>query len=113
VLCDCCGVRGEKLLTVSPLSNHPRGIVISVRAVPRAGRSGIAGTRGDALLVRLAATPVEGAANEELITVLARALHVPKRGLSLIAGERARDKRVLVEGVALADVEARLSDILR
>lgn len=95
------------------LTSHQRGVVIAVRAIPRAGRSGIAGTRGDALLVRLAAAPVEGAANEELIALLARALDLPRRQVSVIAGDRARDKRVLVEGTAIADVEARLSTILK
>jgi hypothetical protein len=91
----------------------PRGVVITVRAVPRAGRSGIAGVRAGALLVRLAAAPVEGAANAELIEVLASALRVPKRQLSVIAGERGRDKRVLVEAASLGEVGSRLSDILR
>jgi uncharacterized protein len=93
-------------------AQHPLGVTIAVRAVPRAGRSGIAGTRGDALLVRLAAAPVDGAANDELIAVLAKALDLPKRRLSVVAGERARDKRVLVQGASLAEVQARLSDIL-
>lgn len=94
------------------LTPTPRGVVIAVRAVPRAGRSGIAGIRAGALLVRLAAAPVEGAANDELIAVLARALDVPRRQLSVISGERGRDKRVLVEGTALSDIDKRLSDIL-
>jgi uncharacterized protein (TIGR00251 family) len=97
----------------TPVSQHARGAVISVRAVPRAGRSGIAGTRGDALLVRLAAAPVDGAANEELIAVLSRALDIPKRQFTVVAGERARDKRVLVEGASRARLEAQLSTILR
>ena len=94
------------------LTPHARGVVVTVRAIPRAGRSGIAGTRGDALLIRLAAAPVDGAANDELIGVLAKILDVPKRHISVIAGDHARDKRVLVTGVSVADVEARLSTIL-
>ena len=50
-----------------------------MRVIPRAGKSGLAGTRGDALLVRLQSPPVDGAANEELIAVLAEALGVSKR----------------------------------
>jgi uncharacterized protein (TIGR00251 family) len=80
--------------------------------MPRSGRSGIAGLRGDALLVRVAAAPVEGAANEELVAVLAKALDLPRRQLTVIAGERARDKRVLIEGAALAEIQTRLSNIL-
>jgi uncharacterized protein YggU (UPF0235/DUF167 family) len=87
-------------------------VVVSVRAIPRAGRSGIAGLRGAALLVRLAAAPVEGAANGELVAVLAKALDLPKRRFSVIGGEHARDKRVLVEGLTVPESEARLSTIL-
>ena len=84
------------------------GVVIDVRVVPRSGRSGVAGTRNDALLVRLNAPPVEGAANAELIEVIATALGVPKRAVALVAGERSRQKRVKVAGIALGEAEARL-----
>ena len=73
--------------------------IIDVRVIPRAGKSGIAGMRGDALLVRLHAAPVDGAANAELIEVLAEALDVPKRAVSIASGERSRQKRVRIEGV--------------
>lgn len=72
---------------------------MDVRVIPRAGKSGIAGMRGDALLVRLNAAPVDGAANAELIEVLAEALGVPKRAVSIASGERSRQKRVRIEGV--------------
>ena len=54
-----------------PLAETPAGVSFRVRVVPRAGRTGVAGTRGDALLVRLAAAPVDGAANDALIAMLA------------------------------------------
>ena len=86
----------------------PEGVIISVRVIPRAGKSGVAGTRGGALLVRLTAPPVEGAANAELIEVLASALGVPKRRVSIVSGEHARQKRVRVAGIDAATAEARL-----
>ena len=80
------------------------GVVLDVRVIPRAGKSGIAGTRNDALLVRLNAAPVDGAANAELVELLAHALGVPRRNVTLIAGERSRAKRVRVRGVTVEDV---------
>jgi uncharacterized protein (TIGR00251 family) len=77
--------------------------------IPRAGRSGLAGTRDGALLVRLNAPPVEGAANEELIEVLVDALNVPKRAVAIISGERSRTKRVRVTGLAAARARELLS----
>lgn len=82
--------------------------IIDVRVIPRAGKSGIAGMRGDALLVRLHAAPVDGAANAELIEVLAEALGVPKRAVSIASGERSRQKRVRVEGVTIDFVDSKL-----
>jgi len=84
------------------------GIVIHVRVIPRAGKSGISGTRDGALLVRLNAAPVEGAANAELIDVLADALDVPKRAVAIISGDRSRQKRVRVDGVTVAYAASRL-----
>ena len=82
--------------------------IIDVRVIPRAGKSGIAGMRGDALLVRLHAAPVDGAANAELIEVLADALGVPKRAVSIVSGERSRQKRVRVEGVTSEFIDSKL-----
>ena len=79
-------------------------VIIDVRVVPRAGKSGIAGTRDGALLVRLNALPVDGAANAELIQLFAKALGIPKRSVTIVSGERSRNKRVSVAGVTEADV---------
>lgn len=86
------------------ITRTPDGVVIDVRVIPRAGRSGVAGMRDGALLVRLNAPPVEGAANVELIAVVAKALGVPKRAVSIAAGERSRLKRVRVAGVGAEEV---------
>ena len=52
--------------------------------------------RGGALLVRLNAAPVDGAANAELIEVLSDVFDVPKRAVSIVSGERNRQKRVRI-----------------
>jgi len=68
----------------------------------------VAGLRDGALLVRLAAAPVDGAANLELIDLIARALHVAKRDVTIVSGERSRRKRVRIAGMNAADVVDRL-----
>lgn len=87
-------------------------MILSVRVIPRSPRSRIDGRRGDALLVRLAAPPVDGAANEALIDLLSREFRVPKRQVSILSGATSRDKRVELDGLDATDGEARLSDIL-
>jgi uncharacterized protein (TIGR00251 family) len=81
---------------------------VQVRVIPRAGRSQVAGRRDGALLIRLAAPPVDGAANDELVALLSRLLDIPKRSIAIVSGERARTKRVRIEGLSLDDVHRRL-----
>jgi hypothetical protein len=90
------------------IASTPTGIVLFVRVISRASKSAIDGTRGDALLVRLKAPPVDGAANAELIRVIAAALDVPARNVSIASGEHARQKRVAVTGIDRAQAESRL-----
>jgi hypothetical protein len=86
------------------------GVIIDVRVIPRASKSGMAGVRENAVLVRLSAPPVEGAANAELIEVLADAFDVPKRAITIVSGDRSRQKRVRIDGVSLAHAVSRLPD---
>jgi uncharacterized protein len=58
-----------------------------------------------ALRVRLHAPPVDGAANDALVTFLADALHVPRRGVRIVTGVTSRTKTVEVDGVSPSDVE--------
>jgi uncharacterized protein (TIGR00251 family) len=78
------------------------GISFAVRVIPRAGRSAIGGTRDGALIVRVNAAPVDGAANDELIEMLASALRVPRRSVVIVSGERGRLKRIQVSGIDAA-----------
>ena len=83
---------------------------LEIRVIPRAGRSGFAGLRDGALLVKLAAAPVDGAANAELIALLAKTLKIPKRDITIVSGERSRSKRVRVAGLDRDQVLAKLVD---
>jgi uncharacterized protein (TIGR00251 family) len=90
------------------IEDSPGGAVLALKVIPRAGRTALAGTRGDAILVRLAAAPVDGGANDALLAFLAEILEVPKARLTLIAGSHSRSKRVKVAGVTAEAVRSRL-----
>jgi uncharacterized protein (TIGR00251 family) len=75
------------------------GVELDVRVIPRARRTEIAGTRDDALLVRVAAPPVEGAANDAVLDLLAGECHVPRRAVRLVGGKSSRHKRIAIDGV--------------
>jgi uncharacterized protein (TIGR00251 family) len=84
------------------------GVIVDVRVIPRAGKRGIAGVRDNAVLIRLLAPPVEGAANAELVEVIAEALGVAKRAVAIVSGDTSRRKRVRINGVTLAHAVSRL-----
>jgi uncharacterized protein (TIGR00251 family) len=89
---------------------RPDGIAIAVRVTPRSSRDIFAAGTDDHFAARLAAPPVEGAANEALIALVAKAFGVPKRAVTLVAGETARLKRLAITGDAalLAKIAASL-----
>jgi uncharacterized protein len=85
------------------------GTEIRVHVVPGSSRPGVAGFHGEAVRIRLGARPVEGAANRELLERLAEALGVRPAALTLEAGTRGRDKRVIVRGLPPDVVRQRLA----
>jgi uncharacterized protein (TIGR00251 family) len=75
-------------------------LAFRVRVVPRASISQIVGEHDGALRVRIAAPPVDGAANEELVLTLARAFNVPRNAIEITAGHNSKLKHVNVRGAS-------------
>ncbi len=84
------------------------GAIITVQAVPRAARDAIQGLHGDALKIRLHAPPVDGKANEALISFLSKTLDIPKGNITLKSGANQRRKIISIRGISKAEVEKRL-----
>jgi uncharacterized protein (TIGR00251 family) len=81
---------------------------LDIRVTPRASRSRIDGVRDGRLIVRVTAPPVDSAANAAVIALLAAALDVPKRQISIAHGETSRNKSVEITGLSDEQVRARL-----
>jgi uncharacterized protein (TIGR00251 family) len=84
------------------------GALILVQVKARARRSAVLGQRNGLLQVALAAPPIDGRANDELLRLLAETLGVAKSRLELFRGGAARIKQVLARGVAASEASARL-----
>lgn len=84
------------------------GVVFAVRVTPRASRSRVQGVVEGTLKVAVAAPPVDGAANERLIEVLAKTLGVSRSRVELQAGQHSRSKRVRVHGLSAIELRERL-----
>jgi len=72
-------------------------VIIEVRVIPRARKTEFGGERDGRMVVRLAAPPVEGAANAALIEFLATHFGVPRNRIRILSGERSRNKRVEIQ----------------
>lgn len=91
------------------LQAGPDGVQIALRIQPRASRTEIVGVLGDALKVRVAAPPVDDAANAALLRFLADRLDCPRGAVQLLRGRSARRKVVAIHGVDAATVAERLT----
>jgi uncharacterized protein len=83
-------------------------MLITVRVIPRSSRNALAWEQGT-LKARLTAPPVDGAANAALINLLAERLSVPRRNISIVRGETARQKMLEIADLTPDEVERRLS----
>jgi len=88
------------------ITSTTEGVALTVRVIPRARHTEITGERDGALLVRVAAPPVEGAANEALIGFFTSALRIPRRAVRIVSGDRGRQKRLAFDGVTLEQIRA-------
>jgi uncharacterized protein (TIGR00251 family) len=86
---------------LSPLAAASDGVRLRVRVQPRASRSELMGVRGDELKVRVAAPPMDGAANEALVRLLADRIGVAPSSVTIRGGAWSRSKTVVVSGVTL------------
>ena len=84
-------------------------LTFAVRVVPRASLSKIVGEHDGALRVRIAAPPVAGAANRELIKVLAKSFRLPQNAIEIVAGANSKSKTVRIQGANAARLREFLS----
>lgn len=90
------------------LSETPTGVRLEIEVKVRASKSRVLGIKAERLSVALAAAPVDGEANQELIDTLAAHFELPRRQVRLVSGERSRRKLVELSGLSAADVLERL-----
>ncbi len=82
------------------------GVSFAVRVIPRSSKSEVIGEHDDALKVKLASPPVDGAANAELVKILAKELGVAKSSIAIVSGESSKTKQLRIDGVTAAEIAA-------
>ena len=86
-------------------TQRDRALTFAVRVVPRASRSELSGEHDGALRVRIAAPPVEGAANRELTRLLAKSFQLPQKAVEIVSGANSKNKIVRLHGADAAKLE--------
>jgi uncharacterized protein (TIGR00251 family) len=98
-------------MTMPPfLRAQADGVLLSVKVQPRASANEIGEALGAELRIRVTAPPVEAAANEALIKLLAQQLHCPRNRVDIVRGHTSRHKTVRILGLAPADVVQKLGE---
>ncbi len=78
----------------------------TVRVLPRASKTWIAGEHNGTLKVRIGSPPVDGAANAELIKLIAKSLGVAKSDVEIVGGQTSRTKRIRINGGTAGEIES-------
>ena len=82
---------------------------LAIKAIPNAPRNAVAGWMGDTLKIKVHAPALEGRANDELCEFLAETLDLLHRAVTLLQGDKSRQKLVQIDGLSLDEVKARLT----
>lgn len=99
----------EPSMLESAIVQHGAGVRIAVKVIPRSPRNQVSGCRDGRLLLRVTAPPVDSAANEAVVALLAEALDVPRRQITIAAGQTSRQKLIDVQSIAAGVARARLA----
>lgn len=85
-----------------------KSCTLAVKAIPNAPRSEVVGWLGDALKVKIHAPALDGRANDALCEFLAETFSLPKRAVTLVQGDKSRQKWVRIAGLSRAEIEHRI-----
>jgi len=95
------------------LSPAKGGVTLKIRVIPRASKSGFCGVMDGALKARVAAPPVDGAANQELERMLAKLFGVPKSAVTIVAGQASKIKKAQALGITVEQAADMLAALPR
>ncbi len=93
-----------------PINDHPLGATFAVRVHPRAARTAITGTVGDALKISVSAPPLEDRANAAVVEFFCGIFSTPSAAVQVVAGDRSRNKVIRIAGRSAAELQQRLRE---
>ncbi len=95
------------------LRESKKGLTFDIQVIPHASRVELAGVQEGAFRVKVTAPPVEGAANEACIKLLAKELGLKKSQMEITSGVKSRKKTVLIKDINKAELETKINNIFK
>ncbi|MCX5850275.1 MAG: DUF167 domain-containing protein [Deltaproteobacteria bacterium] len=91
------------------LRESKNGLTFNIQVIPHASRAEISDVQDGALKIKVTAPPVEGAANEACIKLLAKELGLKKSQMEILSGAKSRRKTILVKNINKSDLELKIN----
>jgi len=91
------------------LRSQPGGVFLSVKVQPRASRNDVGGLHGSELKVAVTAPPVDSAANQAVVELIAEILGLPRRAVTLVRGQTSRRKILRLDGLTAEEAAAKIT----
>ena len=95
------------------LRESKKGLTFDIQVIPHASRAEIAGVQEGAFKVKVTAPPVEGAANDACIKLLAKELGLKKSQMEISSGAKSRKKTVMIKDISKAELETKINNICK
>lgn len=95
----------------TPFHPHASGTLVDIVVQPRASTSEITGVHDGVVRLRIAAPPVDGAANSAVIALMSKTLHIRKSEMQIVSGHSGRRKRLLIRGLDVDVVQRALTSV--
>ena len=95
------------------LKESKKGLTFDIQVIPHASRAEIVGVQDGALKIKVTVPPVEGAANEACIKLLAKELGLKKSQLEIASGAKSRKKTIMVKDISKVELETKINNICK
>jgi uncharacterized protein (TIGR00251 family) len=101
------------LAGIFQIKEFKNGLTFQVQVIPRASQAQLVGVQEGMLKIKVTALPVEGAANEACIKLLAKTFALRKSQMEIFAGAKSRKKTILVKDISRAELEMKINNVLK
>jgi uncharacterized protein (TIGR00251 family) len=95
------------------LRESKKGLTFDIQVIPHASRSELMNVQDGVLKIKVTAPPVEGAANEACIKLLAKELGLKKSHLEISSGAKSRKKTVMIKNISKEELQTKINDVCK